>query len=850
MSAVPLTEWLSSFPESGPHRRMLAALADGGSGDVVALLRHLLRQQEMTGNGVPSLNYAELAEVGITASAARDAGIDVLGSGLRVSGTRQWSPQWIRGDLRAVDLAISAPFGMQSAVGTVPSLSRTDSSVPLDPFLAERFDFPGYRGIGQREAVRAALRCPAGEALYIVLPTGTGKSLAGMARGLVEQDRTTVVVVPTIALALDQEREVLQSPAAKNLPNRLAYTSDLSPEDRAAVRERLRLGTQRLVFTSPESATGSLAPTLLSVASAGQLSTLVVDEAHMVSAWGDDFRAHFQLLPALRRALVAAARESGQRAPATLLMTATLTQSTFEHLNSLFGLARPEMVSVSALRPEPRYLLAEEVGLDLRDQRVIEALRFLPRPIIVYSTKREDCERLASMAREVGYRRTATFHGDTSSADRRRVLEGWSSRRPTVDVVFGTSAFGLGVNLANVRSVVHACIPESLDRYYQEVGRGGRDHHTSVALLAPSRGADEPIARSLASSRLIQAPKGFARWSDMRDLAVSDDGYLDVRVDTVPTPRPDIDLKIDRRSDRNQMWNRLTLNLMASAGAIRLELVPPPTKTEAESDEAWEARRDLAFQDWAQTQRVTVLAHDLSTQEGWATATADARRRSGDGSDSSIERMLHLVGAKKCWRSALLEEYTMDAALATGDVRIVPFGGCPGCPGCVPDEPEPLTPMVARVDRRTAVAAFRASSSADLPDGVHSLLLTAPGDARSFKRAAKRVAEVAVTQWRIERIVDERGVLGPPEGAALQTINRSADSGWVALDHALGAPAFPIPTLVVVDPVDEVPPEFFDVDGAPRVLLCADGAEAFDGRSATPQPLSTWHPTTSFEEVI
>lgn len=843
--------WLSTY-RAGPHRRLLAAL-DQASGkiagecgplDIVSLARHVVRHHELADGAVPRLVLPTGTRFP-SASMLRDGGLDVLSvdGGSLLTGSRRWEPPWVRGDLSAVDLAVSAPRGIASDGSTIPSLSRELDHPILDPFLASGFRFEGYQGIGQREAVRAAVRCPDGEALYVVLPTGTGKSLVGLVRGIVEPQRTTVVVVPTVALALDQERQLrLDASALRGLPGHLAYHSALAQEDRAAMRTALRSGTQRLLFASPEAIAGSLAPALFTLAGQGLLSTFVIDEAHMVAAWGEDFRPHFQLLPGLRRALVAEARKAGQRPPATLLLTATLTQGTFELLNRLLGLDRPQIVAVSALRPEPRYLLADDCSRSERDDRLIEAVMHLPRPAIIYVTERAESDRLVEVLQHAGFGRVQSFHGDTPDAQRGAILEDWSSTWPSIDVVVGTSAFGLGVNLGDVRTVIHACIPESLDRYYQEVGRGGRDHHTSVALLMPSSERDEPVARGLASARLIGSEKGFPRWQELRAAGKSADGALDVQVDHVPSYLAD-----RRSSKRNMLWNRLTLNLMASAGIISVES-PPPPELPGDSGGDWAEQVAYAMEEWSKTVRVRVLRGDLVDEGAWAKATKMARDRSKARADRSLDLMLSLITGDMCWRDAFRDEYRLVIDSAGVEGVLTPSSPCTGCPKHVPHTR--LLPVSVRhhVDRRSAFMGFPLAPPPVAQETGEDSAMIVTAEAGSFLPAARAVIEWAVQRQGVRRIVAPRQMLGPSQDDFFQSLSRAVR--WLFTDAVLGQPPFPLPTLLVVPPGAAIPSEVADPVGAFRIVLCDVEAADHPSPSGGSSRVRDIHSTTRWQEVI
>ncbi|CAN0522970.1 unnamed protein product, partial [Scytosiphon promiscuus] len=180
---------------------------------------------------------------------------------------------------------------------------------------------------GQREAVRSAFLLPPGKTLIIALPTGSGKSFVAQAPVLVRglEGPVTICVVPTTALALDQARQtanILKTRFPRRDVPILAWHAGLSADERLAVKTAIRQGTQGILYCSPEGVTGALLPALYDAAEAGLLAYLVIDEAHLISQWGDGFRPAFQMLAGIRRGLLA---RCGDRPFKTLLMSATLT---------------------------------------------------------------------------------------------------------------------------------------------------------------------------------------------------------------------------------------------------------------------------------------------------------------------------------------------------------------------------------------------------------------------------------------------------------------------------------------------------------------------------------------------
>ena len=195
---------------------------------------------------------------------------------------------------------------------------------------------------------------------------------------------------------------------------------------------------------------------------------LAVDEAHIVASWGDDFRPHFQLLAGLRKRLVEEAQAGGHPPARTVLASATITESTLRLLESLFGQPGPFLqVAAPVVRAEPVYWAARTASPQARADRVLEALRYLPRPAIVYTTLRDEGaarpgaltpRRLERLSQRHGFKRMAVVDGGSPSSHREHVLRALrdDSQEPaSVDVVFATSAFGLGIDIPDIRTVVH-----------------------------------------------------------------------------------------------------------------------------------------------------------------------------------------------------------------------------------------------------------------------------------------------------------------------------------------------------------------------------------------------------------
>jgi superfamily II DNA/RNA helicase len=543
---------------------------------------------------------------------------------------------------------------------------RTRGACPADPFVADATGFASYSSPGQREAVRAVFLMKPGHTLLVNLPTGSGKSLVGQAPALVRKlaGALTIVVVPTVALALDQERAMggfirRTDGIQKVWP--LAWHSGLDDAKRAEIRARLRDGTQRILFTSPEALTTTLLGIVTEVASAGMLQYLVIDEAHLVTGWGDSFRPAFQLLAGLRHTLIRVA----PRGFRTVLLSATYTQETIDTLANLFGPRdRVHMVSAVHLRPEPRYWFSAAADGEEKQERVLEALRHAPRPFILYVTTRKEIREWAELLRRrAGLARVASFDGGTGTGDRAAIIRDWVDNR--LDGIVATSAFGVGIDKSDVRTVIHATIPETLDRYYQEVGRGGRDGCPSVSLLV-YEDRDWKLPKRLARPMIITQELGISRWKAMYQTRRRT-GEENVYSIDIEARRQ----KLGGTSEYNVDWNMRTLILMARAGLISLEVGAVEDREDAGrfEDEASSLLAALA------SIRVRILDDGHLLPEVWERRVSTSRSTTLNAAARNLALMRGLLDEKREVGATLAALYQVP-----GPWYVPVTSVCGGCP--------------------------------------------------------------------------------------------------------------------------------------------------------------------------
>jgi RecQ family ATP-dependent DNA helicase len=343
--------------------------------------------------------------------------------------------------------------------------SSASRPTQADALLA-KLGFESFRP-GQREAVDAAL---AGRDSLIVMPTGGGKSLCYQLPGLATED-LTIVVSPLIALINDQWRRL----TAAGHPVAMV-TSAMEWEDVRRTLAQVASGQARMVYCSPERF-GS--ETFQQAIGRRRVDLLAVDEAHCVSEWGHDFRPDYLQLPRVAERL-------GR--PTVMACTATATEAVGREIASRFEMRDPLQVRSGFDRPNLSFdvVRLEGTGSKARRLALLEAGLADPgnRPAIVYCGTRKDTDEVTAALRDAGLRALA-YHAGMESEDRtetqRRFMAG------EADVIVATNAFGMGVDKADVRSVWHMAIPTSLEAYYQEAGRAGRDGAPSKAVLLAMR---------------------------------------------------------------------------------------------------------------------------------------------------------------------------------------------------------------------------------------------------------------------------------------------------------------------------------------------------------------------------
>jgi len=320
--------------------------------------------------------------------------------------------------------------------------------------LHERFGFAAFRP-GQRPIIEHVI---AGRDALVVMPTGAGKSICfqvpALARG-----GTTIVVSPLIALMKDQVDGLQQYGIRATFLNS-SLTQAEYRERTAAVRQ----GEVELLYVAPE----RFSPSFLEFLQAIDIRLFAIDEAHCLSQWGHDFRPDYLRLGRVREAL---------GCPTTIALTATATPEVQRDILDTLGIETTPFIQGF----DRENLVLEVVDTDDKKHKdgLLPAL-VLPGPSLVYCATRKNVERASDALREAGVR-AGMYHAGFSPEDRTRVQDDFMNGK--VPVVVATNAFGMGIDKRDIRNIVHYDMPGTVEAYYQEIGRAGRDGRMSRAVL-------------------------------------------------------------------------------------------------------------------------------------------------------------------------------------------------------------------------------------------------------------------------------------------------------------------------------------------------------------------------------
>lgn len=442
----------------------------------------------------------------------------------------------------------------------------TDYSLDTCNYISELTGYNKFRSESQKIVVNGALKVPDGHTALIALPTGGGKSL--ITQTIAYQDSgLTVVVVPTVSLAIDQRDAALRVIKRVAVREIFCYYSGCDNKEQlfTCIKEK----DARLLFISPEALLENegFKHIIENANKEKYLKNIIIDEAHIVLEWGAFFRTDYQALEPWRKSLI-----EDNPDLRTYLMSATFGRNSAGLLRSMFS-DKTKWIEIrcDALRSEPRFTLIKTKGYREKRRKIEELVRLLPRPMIIYVKSPDDAEKWKEILRETGFNNIRTFTGETKNNDRETIIEEW--RDNNFDLMIATSAFGLGVDKPDVRTVLHVFVPENPDIYYQELGRGGRDGLPCLSIMCISENDVEYAFSSSMGSKVLTSDKIVGRWESMYNSHLAKWEKETVWLDTTVKPSYNKKGINDRITEYDIKWNIYVILMFRRHDLIEIESV-------------------------------------------------------------------------------------------------------------------------------------------------------------------------------------------------------------------------------------------------------------------------------------
>ncbi|MDT0091185.1 ATP-dependent DNA helicase RecQ [Listeria marthii] len=349
----------------------------------------------------------------------------------------------------------------------------------LEQELKNYLGFDEFRP-GQKEVIETAL---AKRNCFAMLPTGTGKTICYQLAGHL-MDGLVLIVSPLLSLMQDQ-MERMRAHGEKRVA---ALNSFLKREEKSRILANIHL--YKFIFLSPEMLNNEAVKSLLLKQ---KISLFVIDEAHCISQWGHDFRPDYLMLGQFIKEA---------NFPVSMVLTATATKKVRADILTQLQLTDCEQIIYSVNRPNISLQVEKFSNQQLKKERLYELVGKLQTPGIIYFSSKKLAESVARELSGIAELRVAYYHGDMETEDRIVIQQQFVYGQ--LDIICATSAFGMGIDKANIRFVIHYHMPADLEAYLQEIGRAGRDGQNSIAILLYANG-DEFIQMQLADQDIPDA---------------------------------------------------------------------------------------------------------------------------------------------------------------------------------------------------------------------------------------------------------------------------------------------------------------------------------------------------------
>lgn len=517
--------------------------------------------------------------------------------------------------------------------------------------------FKYYKSLSQKIAVTGALSIPEGYTGLVSLPTGGGKSLITQAMAFQEDKGLTIVIVPTVSLAMDQVRVSKENIKIAKDDEIACYYGDLSKQDKDSIYEALDNKRLRLLFISPEALVKNehFRRIIEDACASEYLKNIIIDEAHIVIEWGNFFRVDYQCLEPWRNTLI-----SSNPKIRTILLSATFEKETVHMLKSMFSSGNNWIeIRCDALRREPRFDLIKAKSESDKNRKIPRLLQILPRPMVVYVTTPFQAEQVKEIAKNNGFSNVATFTGKTKDEDRKRIIKEWSENE--YDLIIATSAFGVGVDKPDVRTVLHLYVPENANKYYQELGRGGRDGLPSLSVMCIYPDKDLDSAFYL-TNKVLSTEKIVGRWNSMLNSPTSPRYLNTYTLDTTVKPSYSGTDYAEDINTADVKWNIYVVLLLRRHGLIKITDMTVDPQTQK-----YMIRIEICND---------LLLHDSPELFALINRIRNAEWKKNE-SDFQVMSKAVYTGNKNCWSEMFFDTYSLVSAYCAG---------CGNHPGIISEE--------------------------------------------------------------------------------------------------------------------------------------------------------------------